>query len=131
MNNKEKGGEGNILEKLEIVDVGSQVSSDNILLLFSSKSSKEPESCQVKVIQKIGVDDFELLKVVGQGSFGKVFQVQRKGTSQIYDMKVINKDVLLYNFVDAEADILTRTVHPFIVQILLPGAISCLSEFWI
>ena len=73
MNNKEQGGEGNILEKLESVDVGSQVSSDNILLLFSSKSSKEPESCQVKVIQKIGVDDFELLKVVGEGAFGKVF----------------------------------------------------------
>ena len=45
LNNKEQGGEGNILEKLEIVDVGSQVSSDNILLLFSSVSSKEPESC--------------------------------------------------------------------------------------
>ena len=71
LNNKEKGGEGNILEKTESVDVGSQVTSDNRLLLFSSGSSKEPESCQVKVTQKIGVDNFELLKVVGQGVPGK------------------------------------------------------------
>ena len=94
MNNKEQGGEGNILEKLESVDVGSQVSSDNILLLFSSKSSKEPKSCQVKVIQKIGVDDFELLKVVGEGAFGKVFQVKRNGTLEIYAMKFMGKTEL-------------------------------------
>ena len=73
LKNKEQGGEGNILEKPESVDVGSQVASDNILLLFSLGRSKEPQSCQVKVTQKIGVDNFELLKVVGQGAFVKVF----------------------------------------------------------
>ena len=84
MNNKEQGGEGNILEKPESVDVGSQVASDNRLLLFSSGISKEPESFQVKVTQKIGVDNFELLKVVGQGAFGKVFQVKRNETPEMY-----------------------------------------------
>ena len=57
--------------------------------------------------------------MVGEGSFGKVFQIYRKGTSQIYAIKVINKDVLLHNFDDAEvkAYILTKIMHPFIVQI--------------
>lgn len=121
LNNKEQGGEGNILEKPESVDVGSPVASDNRLLLFSSGSSKEPESCQVKVTQKIGVDDFELLKVVGQGAFGKVFQVKRNGTPEIYAMKVMRKDRIMEKnhaeYTKAERDILTRIVHPFIVQL--------------
>lgn len=121
LNNKEQGVEGNLLEKPECVDEGSHVASDNRLLLFSSGSSKEPKSFQVKVTQKLGVDDFELLKVVGQGAFGKVFQVKRNGTSEIYAMKVMRKDRILEKnhaeYTKAERDILTRIVHPFIVQL--------------
>lgn len=125
LNNKEQGGEGNILEKPESVGIGSQVAYDNRLFLFSSGSSKEPKSCQVKVTQKIGVDDFELLKVVGQGPFGKVFQVKRNGTPEIYSMKVMRKDIIMEKnhaeYTKAERDILTRIVHPFIVQLKYPS----------
>lgn len=71
--------------------------------------------------EKLGPQDFELLRVVGQGAFGKVFQVRRKGTNIIYAMKVMIKDkIITGNHVDymkAERDILTKIVHPFIVQL--------------
>lgn len=72
-------------------------------------------------LEKLGPQDFELLRVVGQGSFGKVFQVRKKGTSEIYAMKVMRKQNILKrnhgSYVKAERDILTKVVHPFIVQL--------------
>ncbi|KAG8810651.1 Serine/threonine-protein kinase [Serendipita sp. 399] len=35
--------------------------------------------------------DFEILKLVGKGTFGRVFQVRKKDTRRIYAMKVLNK----------------------------------------
>jgi len=71
--------------------------------------------------EKLGPQDFELLRVVGQGSFGKVFQVRKKDTSEIYAMKVMRKQNILKrnhgSYVKAERDILTKVVHPFIVQL--------------
>ena len=70
-------------------------------------------------MQKIGVGDFELLKVVGQGAVVKVFQVKRNGTPEIYAMKVMRKDKIMEKnhaeYTKAKRDILTRIVHPFIV----------------
>ncbi|KAL5704760.1 non-specific serine/threonine protein kinase [Ranunculus cassubicifolius] len=69
----------------------------------------------------VGLDDFEVLKVVGQGAFGKVFQVRKKGTFDIYAMKVVRKDKILeknhVEYIKAERDILTKVDHPFIVQL--------------
>nr|CAB3455336.1 unnamed protein product [Digitaria exilis] len=69
----------------------------------------------------VGLDDFEILKLVGQGAFGKVFQVRMKHTSEIYAMKVMRKDKILEKnhaeYMKAERDILTKVDHPFIVQL--------------
>lgn len=40
--------------------------------------------------RKLGPKDFELLRVVGQGAFGKVFQVRLKNTTEVYAMKVMS-----------------------------------------
>lgn len=37
---------------------------------------------------KVGLDDFELIKVLGKGAFGKVWKVRRKGHAEFYAMKV-------------------------------------------
>ena len=42
----------------------------------------------------VGLNDFEILKVIGKGSFGKVFQVKKMGENEIYAMKVLNKSVI-------------------------------------
>ncbi|XP_020227329.1 serine/threonine-protein kinase AtPK2/AtPK19 isoform X2 [Cajanus cajan] len=71
--------------------------------------------------QTIGVEDFEVLKVVGQGAFGKVYQVRRAGTSEIYAMKVMRKDKIMQGnhaeYVKSERDMLTKVDNPFIVRL--------------
>lgn len=44
--------------------------------------------------KKISLNDFELIKVVGRGSFGKVYLVKRNGTANYYAMKKLKKDVV-------------------------------------
>eukprot|EP01119_Soliformovum_irregulare_P010691 TRINITY_DN2635_c3_g1_i2.p1 TRINITY_DN2635_c3_g1~~TRINITY_DN2635_c3_g1_i2.p1 ORF type:complete len:840 (-),score=353.86 TRINITY_DN2635_c3_g1_i2:62-2581(-) len=66
-------------------------------------------------------DDFELLAVVGKGSFAKVMQVRKKDTGEIYAMKILQKStVISKNQVAhtlAEKDILTKVEHPFVVRL--------------
>eukprot|EP00250_Pteridium_aquilinum_P003859 c14133_g1_i1 orf=261-1856(-) len=71
--------------------------------------------------KKLGPQDFKLLRVVGQGAFGKVFQVQEIETEDIFAMKVMRKDTIMEKnhgeYMKAERDILTKIVHPFIVHL--------------
>lgn len=71
--------------------------------------------------QNVGLEDFEIMRLVGQGAFGKVFQVRKRGTAEIYAMKVMRKDKILEKnhakYMKAERDILTKIQHPFIVQL--------------
>ena len=40
--------------------------------------------------QRIGINDFEFLKMISKGAFGRVWLVRRKATGDIYAMKIIN-----------------------------------------
>jgi len=66
-------------------------------------------------------EDFKILKHIGQGAYGKVYQVQANDTHKVYAMKVLKKHHLLKtNSVSntmAERDILQKIRHPFIVQL--------------
>lgn len=44
--------------------------------------------------KKISLNDFELIKVIGRGSFGKVYMVKRNGTENYYAMKKLKKEVV-------------------------------------
>ena len=45
--------------------------------------------------QPLDMQDFELLRVVGKGTFGKVMQVRKKDSGEIYAMKVLSKQTVL------------------------------------
>ena len=66
-----------------------------------------------------GLDTFQVVKVIGKGSFGKVFLVQKKDTGAVYAMKSLRKDVILdYDQIEStmlENDILSKADHPFLV----------------
>ena len=58
---------------------------------------------------RLTVDDFQILRRIGQGSFGQVFRVRKRDTKRIYAMKVIRKSSL--NTPEALAQVVTeRTV---------------------
>ena len=69
-----------------------------------------------------GPNDFQLLRLIGKGTFGQVFQVRKKDTGRIYAMKVLSKKVIIQKKEVAhtlgERNILVRTAmsdSPFIV----------------
>ncbi|EPZ32698.1 Serine/threonine-dual specificity kinase domain-containing protein [Rozella allomycis CSF55] len=45
--------------------------------------------------QKIAVDSFEVIKILGKGAFGVVKLVKEKDTGELFAMKIIRKDVAL------------------------------------
>ncbi len=53
----------------------------------------------MKAADKVGIQDFDLLQVIGKGSFGKVFQVRKKDTKKIYALKVLQKKVRHSSFI--------------------------------
>lgn len=70
---------------------------------------------------KVTLKDFDILKVIGRGSFGKVMKVRRKGTQEIYACKALRKDVILREKMvqntKAEKTILQCMNHPYIVKL--------------
>ncbi|KAF2145004.1 uncharacterized protein K452DRAFT_133528 [Aplosporella prunicola CBS 121167] len=60
-----------------------------------------------------GPEDFQILKLIGKGTFGQVFQVRKKDTGRIYAMKVLSKKVIVQKKEVAhtlgERNILVRT----------------------
>nr|AUS89398.1 serine-threonine protein kinase 2 [Sesuvium portulacastrum] len=104
--------EADALLECELSDISTDDDAKLVDLVQDDLSMKE---------QKVGLEDFEVLKVVGQGAFGKVYQVRKMGTSEIYAMKVMRKDKIMERnhaeYMKAERDILTKIDHPFIVQL--------------
>ncbi|CAN0879536.1 Serine/threonine-protein kinase AtPK2/AtPK19 [Linum grandiflorum] len=101
------------LDETEEVAGDLQEKTVNVADSADEGSLKDPSA--------VGIDDFEVLKVVGQGAFGKVYQVRKRGTCDIFAMKVMRKDKIVENdqveYMKAEREILSKVDHPFIVQL--------------
>ncbi|KAI0073494.1 AGC/Akt protein kinase [Panus rudis PR-1116 ss-1] len=71
--------------------------------------------------QSLTIDDFELITVIGKGSFGKVMQVRKRDTSRIYALKTIRKQHIVergeITHTLAERLVLARVNNPFIVPL--------------
>ncbi|KAA8894931.1 kinase-like domain-containing protein [Sphaerosporella brunnea] len=67
------------------------------------------------------MSDFELMTVVGKGSFGKVMQVKKRDTQRIYALKTIRKQHIIsrseVNHTLAERTVLAQINNPFIVPL--------------
>ncbi|KAF8559049.1 serine/threonine protein kinase [Imleria badia] len=75
---------------------------------------------QFKTKRALTPRDFEFLKLIGRGTFGKVFQVRKKDTKRIYAMKVLSKKEIIAKKEVAhtigERKILQRSLEsPFLV----------------
>lgn len=56
---------------------------------------KEMDGGDRPPVSKVTIEDFDLLKVLGKGSFGKVMMVRKKDTKKIYAMKTLRKAALV------------------------------------
>ena len=65
--------------------------------------------------------DFDVLAVVGKGTYGRVYQVKHRATGAFYAMKVFDKQRLIkmkqVSYTKVERDIMTRVRHPFLVDL--------------
>jgi len=70
---------------------------------------------------KIGLENFDLLTIVGTGKYGKVVKVKEKSTGKMYAMKVLNKKSILdeqqVQHTIAERNILMKIKHPFLMKL--------------
>ncbi|GCE99413.1 serine/threonine protein kinase, AGC [Zygosaccharomyces mellis] len=71
--------------------------------------------------KSLSIDDFDLLKVIGKGSFGKVMQVKKKDTQKVYALKAVRKSYIVskseVTHTLAERTVLARVECPFIVPL--------------
>jgi serum/glucocorticoid-regulated kinase 2 len=75
-----------------------------------------------RAADSLSIDSFELLKVIGKGSFGKVMQVRKKDTQRVYALKTIRKAHIAsrpgeITHILAERMVLGAVNNPFIVPL--------------
>ena len=64
-------------------------------------------------------ENFEFLKTLGKGTFGKVILCREKATNQLYAMKILKKEVIIkkdeVEHTLTENRVLQSTRHPFLI----------------
>ena len=70
---------------------------------------------------KLTIDDFTVIKVVGKGSYGKVLLVKKNDDNKTLAMKVLKKKHMIkrnqVEHTKTERSILELVKHPFIIQL--------------
>lgn len=65
------------------------------------------------------LENFEFLKVLGKGTFGKVILCREKATGHLYAIKILRKEVIIRKDEVAhtltENRVLRTTNHPFLI----------------
>lgn len=97
------------------------LSVKNMPKLFRRLSSSVMDASSEPPAPGARFEDYEFLKVIGKGSFGKVFMARRKDTGEVVAMKVLSKQhIQIREEVQhtlSESMVLRTLRHPFLVEL--------------
>lgn len=72
-------------------------------------------------MKDICLEDFELMKILGRGAFGKVILAQKKDSLKLYAIKVLKKQMIIeleqMEHTKAEKKVLSHINNPFLVNL--------------
>ena len=75
------------------------------------------------------MENFEFIKVLGKGTFGKVILCREKATNRLYAIKILKKEVIIRKdevvHTLTEKNVLQKTRHPFLL--VIPGKVTYLE----
>jgi serum/glucocorticoid-regulated kinase 2 len=127
----------NLIQRLHLMLVGqelkyAEVDEDHLWKhvfrksLFQFKLLRPRDSSNIEIKAHaddvgVSVDDFQLLKVLGRGAFGKVILARKKDTKAIYAIKILKKSGITTPYqetqVMTERHVLATMNHPFLIQL--------------
>lgn len=100
---------------------GSSPPNDTTQALVPEVTRSQPMIEPISAPITLSTDDFRIEKMIGKGSFGKVFLVTKKDSGVLYAMKVLRKEMIERRnqimHTQAERSILEEVQCPFIVQL--------------
>ncbi|XP_011301178.1 RAC serine/threonine-protein kinase [Fopius arisanus] len=103
---------------LGIISPDGDGSIDELSAKFSVQGTSSSKSSGKK---KVTLENFEFLKVLGKGTFGKVILCREKATGHLYAIKILRKEVIIRKDEVAhtltENRVLRTTSHPFLISL--------------
>uniref|UniRef100_A0AC35U9Y1 Non-specific serine/threonine protein kinase n=1 Tax=Rhabditophanes sp. KR3021 TaxID=114890 RepID=A0AC35U9Y1_9BILA len=111
------------LQKQGNGSVGNELQTNGYHIKTTNNSSliQITDDTETSKRRKIGLEDFEFLKVLGKGTFGKVILCRERRTSSLYAIKILKKEVIIEKDEVAhtltENRVLQRCKHPFLTEL--------------
>ena len=98
---------------------------ENIRVLNLNKDNRidnlNSRSNSIPIQKKAKLEDFSIIRLIGIGSYGKVYVASKKRTNKLYAIKVLNKEFInnknQKNNIITERNILLKLNHTFIMKL--------------